>query len=229
MSVQEVIGAGGVNTAARVLVVDDHRTFSELLMYALNGEPDFDCVGMATSAAEAVEAAARLRPDIVVLDIQMPRQDGLTAARQIRELLPDTIITVLSAYQEPDWVVRAARAGANGYVTKNGSLPEMLDVLRRVRIGTMLTAAGVFGRTDHAQPGRGEAVNRVSLTHRERDVLVHMGQGMPPKSIARVLGISLHTCRGYVKSIHTKLGVSSQLEAVVHAQRLGLIERPDAD
>ncbi|HEY9390485.1 MAG TPA: response regulator transcription factor [Mycobacteriales bacterium] len=229
MSVSEVAQTGGVDTAARVLVVDDHRTFSELLMYALDGEADFHCVGMATSAAEAVEAARRLRPDIVVLDIQMPGQDGLTAARTIRELLPDTVITVLSAHQEPEWVVRAAQAGANGYVTKDGSLPEMLDVLRRVRLGTMLTPAGVFTRPDPVEPARGEVAGQVPLTPREHDVLVHMGQGLPPKSIARVLGISLHTCRGYVKSIHTKLGVSSQLEAVVRAQRLGLIERPDAD
>lgn len=219
----------GAVAVARVLIVDDHRTFSELLMFALDREPDFDCVGIASSAAEAVEATQRLRPDIVLLDIQMPRQDGLAAARQIRELLPDTIITVLSAHQEPDWVVRAAQAGVNGYVTKDGSLPDMLDVLRRVQIGTMLTAAGVFTRPDRAEPAVGETVAQVSLTERERDVLVHMGQGMPPKSIARVLGISLHTCRGYVKSIHTKLGVRSQLEAVVRAQRLGIIERPDAD
>lgn len=215
-----------------MLIVDDHRTFSELLTFALNREPDFDCVGVATSAAEAVEAALRLRPDVVVLDIQMPRQDGLTAARQIRELLPDTVITVLSAHQEPEWVVRAAQAGVNGYVTKDGSLPDMLDVLRRVRVGTMLTAPGVFARAPFAEgtgPDPGEAGDRIALTSRERDVLVRMGQGMPPKSIARVLGISLHTCRGYVKSIHTKLGVRSQLEAVVRAQRLGIIERPDAD
>lgn len=224
------MGAGGAGDPARVLIVDDHRTFSELLMFALDREPDFDCVGTAASATEAVEATQRLRPDIVVLDIQMPRQDGLAAARQIRELLPDTLITVLSAHQEPDWVVRAAQAGVNGYVTKDGSLPDMLDVLRRVRAGTMLTAAGVFGRTGRAEPASdGATPAPVSLTDRERDVLTHMGQGMPPKSIARVLGISLHTCRGYVKSIHSKLGVRSQLEAVVRAQRLGIIERPDAD
>ncbi|HEX5493901.1 MAG TPA: response regulator transcription factor [Mycobacteriales bacterium] len=228
MSGREV-GAGGTGNAARVLIVDDHRTFSELLMFALDGEPDFDCVGVAASATEAVEATQRLRPDIVVLDIQMPRQDGLTAARQIRELLPDTIITVLSAHQESEWVVRAAQAGVNGYVTKDGSLPDMLDVLRRVRLGTMLTAPGVFARAGRVEPAADGTAAPVSLTDRERDVLAHMGQGMPPKSIARVLGISLHTCRGYVKSIHSKLGVRSQLEAVVRAQRLGIIERPDAD
>lgn len=222
-------GDDGGLTTARVLIVDDHRTFSELLKFALDGEPDFDCVGTASSAAEAVDAASRLRPDVVVLDIQMPRQDGISAARQIRDLLPDTAIAVVSAHHDPDWVVRAAQAGANGFVAKDGSLTEMLDVLRRVRVGTMLTAPSVF-----AHPGRDESAcappvdpEPVSLTDRERDVLVHMGAGMPPKAIARVLGISLHTCRGYVKSIHTKLGVRSQLEAVVRAQRLGIIEPPD--
>lgn len=219
---------GGAPAVVRVLVVDDHRTFSELLSLALSSEPDFDCVGIAESAAAAVEAARRLRPDLVVLDIQLPQEDGLSAARQIRALLPDTAITVVSAHRDPDWVVRAAQAGANGYVAKDGSFPELLDVLRRVRVGSMLTAPSVFVTTaTQTESHTGAAQVVPALTDRERDVLVRMGSGMPPKSIARVLGISLHTCRGYVKSIHAKLGVHSQLEAVVQAQRLGLIERPD--
>jgi DNA-binding NarL/FixJ family response regulator len=192
-------------------------------------------VGVVGSAAEAVTAARRLRPDLVVLDIQMPQQDGLTAARQIRELLPDTAIAVVSAHRDTEWVVRAAQAGANGYVPKDGSLPEMLDVLRRVRVGTMLAVPSAFvtanGRSG-SDAGQDEAeVDPAwpALTRRERDVLTHMGRGLPPKSIARMLGISLHTCRGYVKSIHAKLGARSQLEAVVRAQQLGIIERPDVE
>lgn len=215
-----------------MLVVDDHRTFSELLSFALDREPDFDCIGVVGSAAEAVAAAQRLRPDIVVLDIQMPQQDGLTAARQIRELLPETAIAIVSAHRDTEWVVRAAQAGANGYVPKDGSLPEMLDVLRRVRVGTMLAIPSAFvGADGPGEPAGGDDQDPTwpALTKRERDVLAHMGRGMAPKSIARVLGISLHTCRGYVKSIHAKLGARSQLEAVVRAQQLGIIERPDVE
>jgi DNA-binding NarL/FixJ family response regulator len=156
----------------------------------------------------------------------MPRQDGLAATRRLREVLPELVIIVVTAHRDPQWVLRATQAGASAFVPKNGSLPEMLDVLRRARNGGMLVAASAFGSTS-AAPERTVAAPRVELTQRERDVLHCLNRGMAPKAIARVLGISLHTCRGYVKSLLSKLGVSSQLEAVVTAQRLGLIDRSD--
>ena len=208
----------------RVMVVDDHQTFADLLSLALSSEPDLECIGTAGSAAEAVAMAAELRPDVVVMDIEMPRQDGLAATRRLREVVPDLVIVVVTAHRDPQWVLRATQAGASAFVPKNGSLPEMLDVLRRARNGGMLVAASAFGSAV-APPERRSPRPRVELTQRERDVLHCLNRGMAPKAIARVLGISLHTCRGYVKSLLSKLGVSSQLEAVVTAQRLGLIER----
>jgi DNA-binding NarL/FixJ family response regulator len=210
----------------RVMVVDDHQTFADLLSLALSSEPDLQCIGTAGSAAEAVAMAAELRPDIVVMDIEMPRQDGLAATRRLREVVPDLVIVVVTAHRDPQWVLRATQAGASAFVPKNGSLPEMLDVLRRARNGGMLVAASAFGSAISA-PEPAIATPRVELTQRERDVLHCLNRGMAPKAIARVLGISLHTCRGYVKSLLSKLGVSSQLEAVVTAQRLGLIDRSD--
>ena len=219
--------AGGAAAASlRVLVVDDHQTFADLLSLALSSEPDLDCVGTAGSAAEAVAMAAELKPDIVVMDIEMPRQDGLAATRRLREVVPDLVIVVVTAHRDPQWVLRATQAGASAFVPKNGSLPEMLDVLRRARNGGMLVAASAFGSTTStAEPTI--STPRVELTQRERDVLHCLNRGMAPKAIARVLGISLHTCRGYVKSLLSRLGVSSQLEAVVTAQRLGLLDRSD--
>ena len=219
--------AGGAAAASlRVLVVDDHQTFADLLSLALSSEPDLDCVGTAGSAAEAVAMAAELKPDIVVMDIEMPRQDGLAATRRLREVVPDLVIVVVTAHRDPQWVLRATQAGASAFVPKNRSLPEMLDVLRRARNGGMLVAASAFGST-MTSPEPAISTPRVELTQRERDVLHCLNRGMAPKAIARVLGISLHTCRGYVKSLLSKLGVSSQLEAVVTAQRLGLIDRSD--
>jgi DNA-binding NarL/FixJ family response regulator len=218
--------ADTVGASLRVLVVDDHRTFADLLSLALSSEPDLDCVGTAGSAAEAVAMAVEMKPDVVVMDIEMPRQDGLAATRRLREVLPDLVIVVVTAHRDPQWVLRATQAGASAFVPKNGSLPEMLDVLRRARNGGMLVAASAFGSTI-APAERAPTGPRVELTQRERDVLHCLNRGMAPKAIARVLGISLHTCRGYVKSLLAKLGVSSQLEAVVTAQRLGLIERSE--
>src|SRR3954453_16121401 len=139
----------------RVMVVDDHQTFADLLSLALSSEPDLQCIGTAGSAAEAVAMAAELRPDVVVMDIEMPRQDGLAATRRLREVVPDLVIVVVTAHRDPQWVLRATQAGAAAFVPKNGSLPEMLDVLRRARNGGMLVAASAFGSTSAGPGGRG--------------------------------------------------------------------------
>ncbi|GAA1240950.1 response regulator transcription factor [Pseudonocardia aurantiaca] len=213
----------------RIMVVDDHRAFADLLSFAVSTQPKMTCVGTATSAAEGVAMAVDLRPDVIVMDIEMPRQDGLAATRRIREIAPDTVIVVVSAHRDPQWVVRAAQAGASAFVPKDGSLDEMLDVLRRVRHGSMLVAPSAFG--GNAPPPRWAAAGErhlvPALTHRESEVLACLGKGLAPKAIARVLGISVHTCRGYVKALLGKLGVRSQLEAVVKAQQLGLLDAAD--
>lgn len=207
--------------AVRVLVVDDHRTFAELLAGAL-GSAGMEPVGTAASAAQAVAMARDLQPDIVIMDIEMPRQDGLTATRQIREVAPRTVVAVVTGHCDPSWVVRAAQAGASAFIPKNGSLDEMIDVLSRVRLGQMLVAPSAFtGGGLSAPPVR--AADAPELTRREREVLDCLGRGMQIKGIARLLGITVETCRGYVKSLHTKLGVRSQLEAVIKAQELGLL------
>jgi DNA-binding NarL/FixJ family response regulator len=218
-------GTPAADTAADVttiLIVDDHRSFADLLSAALDTVPGMRCVGTASAAAEGVAKAAALRPSIVVMDIQMPRQDGLQATRQIREAVPETLVAVVTAHRDPDWVSRAAQAGASAFIPKDGSLAEMIDVLRNVRAGKMLVAPGAF-RAASSVSADFPATNAPSLTQRELDVLTYLGQGMPAKGIAKVLGITLHTCRGYIKSLHQKLGVSSQLEAVIKAQHLGLI------
>jgi DNA-binding NarL/FixJ family response regulator len=210
---------------ATVLVVDDHRSFADLLSAALNSVEGMKCVGTAATASEGIARAAELRPSIVIMDIQMPRQDGLMATRKIREVAPDTVIAVVTAYRDPAWISRAAQAGASAFIPKNGSLVEMIDVLRRVRQGQMLVAPSAFkGGASLAPQPFTEA--KPILTQRELEVLTYLGQGMATQSIARVLGITLHTCRGYMKSLHCKLGVSTQLEVVIKAKSLGLIESP---
>ncbi len=209
----------------RILVVDDHLSFADLLAAALESVPGMACVGTASTAQQAISMAGRLKPDIVIMDIQMPRQDGLVATRKIREALPEIIIVVVTAYRDQSWIARAAQAGASGFIPKNGSLSEMIGVLGRVRQGQMLVAPSAFRGSAELTP-RPATELRPSLTARELEVLSYLGQGMPTQSISRVMGISLHTCRGYMKSLHCKLGVSTQLEAVIKAKNLGLIDTP---
>jgi len=208
-----------------VMIVDDHSTFAELLALALNSQDDFACVGTAATVDEAVATAHRARPDLVVMDIQLGRESGLEAARQIRATAPDVVIVVVSSHRDPTWVVRAAQAGANAFAPKTGSLTEMLSVLRGARNGAMLIAPSLFNAAAGVIPQSGGLMEK--LTGREQDVLTLMGQGMGASAIAKLLNISVHTCRGYVKTIHAKLNVRSQLEAVVKAQRLGLIKATD--
>jgi DNA-binding NarL/FixJ family response regulator len=212
--------------APSVLVVDDHRTFAELLAGALEAS-GMSCVGTASSADEGVAMALELQPDIVVMDIEMPRQDGLTATRRIRDAAPTTIVAVVTAHRDPDWVVRAAQAGASAFIPKDGSLAEMIEVLGRVQAGQMLVAPSTFASGPVAPARARNTEGRPTLTRREQEVLDCLGQGMQVKMIARVLGIGLQTCRGYVKSLHSKLGARSQLEAVVKAQQLGLLGPSD--
>jgi DNA-binding NarL/FixJ family response regulator len=209
----------GVRT---ILVVDDHLSFAEMLSAALDTIDGLTCVATAGTAAEGIALAARLRPSIVIMDIQMPGQDGLEATRQIREAAPDTLVAVVTAYRDEQWISRAAQAGACGFIPKNGSLPEMVEVLRRVRHGQLLVAPSAFTGGPVVTP---DPITELlpALTRRELDVLTGVGQGMPDREIAGALGITLHTCRWYLKSVHAKLGVGSHLEAVIKAERLGLI------
>jgi DNA-binding NarL/FixJ family response regulator len=212
--------------ALTVLVVDDHKSFAQLLGGALEAS-GMTLVGVADSGSQAVSMAEAFKPDLVVIDIEMPRQDGLAATRLIRTVSPETAVAVVTAHRDPDWVTRAAQAGASAFIPKNGSLDEMIDVLSRVRPGQMLVSPSVFSRD-----GTGSRTRRASdgpvLTRREAEILSCLGQGMQVKAIARVLDITVHTCRGYVKSLHAKLGARSQLEAVLRGQQLGLLDPGDS-
>src|SRR5206468_10971222 len=126
------------------------------------------------------------------------------------------------------WVVRAAQAGASAFIPKDGSLSEMIDVLTRAHAGQMLVAPSTFAGTwDSTAPPREASGLRPRLTRREQEVLDCLGAGMHVKAIGRVLGITPETCRGYVKTLHVKLGVRSQLEAVIKAQQLRLLSTAD--
>lgn len=209
-----------------ILIIDDHRSFAELLGRALDTVAGFRCVATASTVAQGLALIGQCSPDVVVMDISMPGEDGLAGTRRIMAVAPTTVVAIVTAYRDPEWVSRAAQAGAAAFIPKNGSLTEMIDILGRVRLGQMLVAPSIFTSQGVDAPSHHE-VSRPSLTQRELEVLAYLGQGMHPKGIGTVLGITLGTCRGYLKSLHRKLGVTTQLEAVIKAQHLGLLGPPD--
>lgn len=207
--------------AKRVLVVDDQRTFSDLLQLALDVQDDLECVGVALTAGDALTMVAEEAPDVVLMDIQLPDADGIEATRRVKADHPQVEVLILTGRPDATLMARAAEAGASGFLVKDHPLESILTGVRcgstsTTRVGpvSLVTLLDGTGR-----PGDGE----VALTNREVTVLSLLGEGVPPKQIAYRLGISLHTTRGYVKSLLRKLDSHSVLEAVVTAQRRGLL------
>ena len=208
----------------RVLIVDDQRTFAELLEVAISSYEEFECLGVASSPDEGLAVVARERPDLVIMDVHFAGQPvaGVAAAAEVRRLSPATRVVLLTGHADRSVLRRAAEAGACSLMAKNGSLPDLLQALR---------TAGHQGLVVHPvllrslmREGSPVPDQQVRLSGREVDVLRLLAAGMDARVIAGQLGISLNTCRGYVKSLLSKLHAHSQLEAVATARRKGLLD-----
>ena len=207
--------------ATRVLVVDDHVVFGQLVSRALSQETDLTCVGTASSLSEARRMCAALRPDVVLMDVRLPDGDGVDATADVIAVDPDLRVVVLSAFIDADLMRRASRAGATALLAKDGELDDLLHAIRFAEPGSL----AVSPRLLHQLVREGERPRPgPELTQREREVLQKLADGSDLTLIARDMCISVHTCRGHVKSVLAKLGVHSQLQAVVVAMRSGLIE-----
>ena len=193
-----------------IVVVDDHKVFAELLAMALSREPDLCCVGHAQSVSDGAE-----------LDVQLGDGDGIAATAELTERFPDLRVVVLTAHVDQRLLQRAAAANACALLPKDGDLPDMLAALRTARRGGFAVHPDLLRRL----VGGAEvpAPRRPPLTQREQEVLQMLAAGLEARMIAQEIGISLNTCRGYVKSLLAKLGAHSQLEAVAIAMRHGLI------
>lgn len=211
-----------------VVVVDDHLAFAELLALAIGEQPDLRCLGHAVNARQAQALVARVRPDVVLMDVELQDADGIALTRQLRRAHPNLQVVVLTSHNDMAVAARAAAAGAGAFVPKEAALGDVLAALRGVRDGTMMIAPATLARGARTRPpGPALTGGGDRLTSREMDVLRLLAQGRDSTAIAHHLGISGHTCRGYLKGLFAKLGAHSQLEAVVTAVRRGLIDIDD--
>lgn len=213
----------------RVLLVEDHRILREGLKAVLSSDPEIEVVGEAEDGREAVRAAERLDPDVVILDLTLPRTSGLDAIREIRERRPRAKIVVLTAHKAEDLVLSALREGAHAYVLKEASLEELTAAVHRGRDGHRYLSPEVTGYVVARSLGEGSAEAPASafetLTPREREILKLVAEGYRNREIAEYLCISLRTVETHRARLMKKLGVENTAALTAYALEKGLVAR----
>jgi DNA-binding NarL/FixJ family response regulator len=210
--------------AIRVLIADDHPIVREGLSAVLETQPDFAIVGEAASGAQAVERAAALRPDVILLDLELPELDGVAALRAIRAADPAARVIIFTAFDTDERILAAVQAGAQGYLLKGAPREELFQAIRVVHDGGSLLQPVVAARLLRQVSGASTPALPEPLTERELEVLRLLAKGRQNKEIANELWISERTVKFHVSAILAKLAVGNRTEAVSKAAQLGLIE-----
>jgi NarL family two-component system response regulator LiaR len=203
-----------------VLIVDDHSVVREGLRTFLELQDGVEVAGEAADGEEAVREAERLRPDVVLMDLVMPRLDGISAMRELRERVPEARVVVLTSFLDDERLLPAIRSGAAGYLLKNVQPQELARAVRLAAEGETLIDPAVAARLVDSlaeDPDRRDP----ELTPREQEVLDLIGRGFANKRIALELGISEKTVKTHVGHVLAKLGVSDRTQAALYAARLG--------
>jgi two-component system, NarL family, response regulator LiaR len=204
----------------RILIVDDHSVVREGLRQFLALQDGFEVVGEAADGLEAVVAARALGPEIVLMDLTMPRRDGVEAMRELRTSVPEARVIILTSFLEDDRLLPALQAGAAGYLLKNVDPEELARAIRAAARGEALIDPAVAARLVETLSDR--EAKRPELTAREQEVLRLIARGHPNKRIALELGIAEKTVKAHVSHILDKLAVNDRTQAALYATRLGL-------
>jgi DNA-binding NarL/FixJ family response regulator len=209
--------------AIHIVVVDDHPIVRDGLVAVLSTQPDFEVVGEASSGPEAIQCVGASRPDVILLDLEMPDMDGVETLQRLRDIDPAVRVIVFTAFDTDERIVKAVQAGAQGYLLKGVPRDEIFNAIRVVHAGGALLQPVIASKllrqvTRDAQP------EPDPLTERELEVLRLMAQGQMNKEIAAALVISERTVKFHVSAILSKLGAGNRTEAVTLAAQQGLIE-----
>ncbi|WP_312110905.1 hybrid sensor histidine kinase/response regulator transcription factor [Brevibacillus reuszeri] len=218
----------------RLLIVDDHSFIRESLRTILEGQRDLQVVGMAEDGAQALELCEELEPNLVLMDLEMPNMDGITATKRMKEKWPGIRVLVLSTFQDTEKAKEIMRSGADGYLLKSIESRELAETIRLVHRGGTMIAQDLFHKMLdapvneheelHVVPKTGEKdENYYGLTKREQEILQMLSKGMRYKTIASKLYLSDGTVRNYASALYDKLGVRNRDDAIQKAQEEGLL------
>jgi DNA-binding NarL/FixJ family response regulator len=214
----------------RVLLVDDHEIARLGLMTLINDQPGMEVVGEAGNATEALHAVERLHPHVVLMDIRLPGEGGIEAARQITSRFPDTKVVMLTSYVDDELVVQSIRAGAVGYVLKQVGNAELLRAIAAAARGEAVldpsTTARLLSRVRDSERRSDEDAFR-DLSDREMDVLAEVARGKTNAEVGQALNLSEKTVRNYVSSILDKLHLNNRIELATYAVKHRISDRID--
>jgi len=209
----------------KVLIADDQTLFREGIKDVLTGEKWISVVGEAADGEEVVTLAKKLKPDVILMDIKLPKMDGITATRLIKKAVPEINILMLSSFEDEAHVMDAVQAGANGYLSKMLPAAELVNSIRTFTTEGLMIPQQMMGKLLQGLRKMGEpnAPTQAMLTKTEIKVLDMLGSGLSNKELAMELNCSVKTIKNHLNSAFHKLGVTSRTEAVVKAIKLGII------
>jgi NarL family two-component system response regulator LiaR len=215
----------------RILIADDHAMLREGMRNLLSQEKDFEIVGEAANGEEAVRLTRELKPDIVVMDIVMPKLNGVEATRQIKQVNPATAVLILTAYSDIRYIIELLEAGACGYLLKDAPGKEVVKAIRAVRSGESVLDPEVtrklVQRLASLSKGPDEHGTGGQLTAREMEILKWAARGLSNKEMSEKLFISLRTVKAHMTNIFNKLGCSSRTDAIIKGLKQGYIDLDD--
>ncbi|HUW45059.1 MAG TPA: response regulator transcription factor [Dehalococcoidia bacterium] len=208
-----------------VLIVDDHPLVREALHRALDVEEDMNVVAEASDGEEAVKLASELKPNVVVMDIVMPKVNGIEATRKIKEIAPDTAILILTAYDDEEYVLGLLDAGAAGYLLKSARGRDLVGAIRAIMAGESVLHPNIIARLLKRATVTLVKKNKAQglLSERESEVLRLVALGMSNKEVAEELFLSQRTVKAHLTSVFNKLNVASRSEAIVKGLQWGLV------
>src|SRR5215203_2591010 len=205
------------------MIVDDQRLFTKGLSGLVDMLPGFEVVGVAYDGEEAVALCRREEPDVVLMDISMPRMDGISATREIKDLLPQTAVVILTGHEEDEHVFEGIKAGAQGYLLKDSDPEDLSRAIHTVHAGDTIIAPDLAQKMlmtfEGGRPQGSAHLAPPPLTERELEVIRALAQGMSDRQIAQTLGISEKTVRNHTSNIYRKLHIFDRTQAVIYAVR----------